>query len=143
MADEPVDRILAEMRREHDECARRVTREHDELLARIRSEREEFAERIDGRLDRSDDLTRFIGELNRRGEIVLRDVLRGNARMRAEIDESIREIRASTRQIEANTRQTEANTRQTNLNAEASKAHTRAIFALIDRLEGGGLAPAG
>lgn len=138
MADDLVDTILGEMRREHDDCSRRITREHEELLAQIRSERDEFATRVDGRLDRSDELTRFIGELNRRGEILLRDVLRNGAQMRAEIDESIREIRASTRQIEANTR-------QTNLNTEASKAHTRAIFALIDRLEGGsgGRSPAG
>jgi hypothetical protein len=37
------------------------------------------------------------------------------------------------------------NTARTEANTGSTKAHTRAIFALIDRLEGGsgGLAPAG
>ena len=99
--------------------------------AEMRREREEWTARIDRRQDQTDENLRFLGELNRRSEIVLRDLLRSQAQMRAEIRESIKEIKANTADIRANT--------------ETTKAHTRAIFALIDRLEGGGggLAPAG
>jgi methyl-accepting chemotaxis protein len=131
MADDLIDEILAEMRREHDECSRRITREHEDLLAQIQRERAEWLTRVDRRLDQSDDMLRFVGELNRRGEIALQDLLRGTTAMRAEIRQSIKESKASVQEIKANT--------------ETSKAHTRAIFALIDRLEGGSgpLSPAG
>jgi len=110
----------------------------DEVLATMREERAAWSARMDRRDAEMADLMRFLGELNRRSEIALQDLLRGTAAMRAEIRESIKETRASTAQIKANTARTEANT-------ETTKAHTRAIFALIDRLEGGsgGLAPAG
>jgi hypothetical protein len=103
----------------------------DEVLATMREERAEWSARMDRRDAEMADLMGFIGELNRRGEIALQDLLRGTAAMRAEIRESIKEIRA--------------NTEVTMRVAETTKAHKRAIFALIDRLEGGsgGLAPAG
>lgn len=72
--------------------------------------------------DQTDELIRFLGELNRRGELALRDLLGATAEMRNEIRVSVE---------------------MTTQALESSKAHTRAIFALIDRLEGGGpLTPA-
>ena len=113
-----------------DEFMVELRREHDATLAVMREERAEWSARQDRRDAEMADLMRFLGELNRRGEIALQDLLRATAAMRADIRESIKETRASTAQTKANT--------------ETTKAHTRAIFALIDRLEGGsgGLAPA-
>jgi hypothetical protein len=81
----------------------------------------------DRRLDQTDELIRFVGELNRRTEIVFQSVVR-------ELREMRRETRASTREILARAAD----------NSELMKAHAEAIFALIDRLEGGsgGVAPA-
>ena len=120
-----------------DEFMMELRRGHDETLAVMREERAESSARQDRRDAEMADLMRFLGELNRRGEIALQDLLRANAAMRAEIRESIKETRASTAEIKANTVVTMRV-------AETTKAHTRAIFALIDRLEGGsgGLAPA-
>jgi hypothetical protein len=114
----------------------------DEILTVMREERDEWTARMERRLDQTDENLRFVGELNRRSEIVMQDLLRASAAMRAEIRESIRETRARTERIEADTKEALAESKR---NAEASKAHTRAIFALIDRIEGGngGLAPAG
>ncbi len=94
----------------------------DEILGEMRSEREEMrSERaewhaqMNRRLDQTDENLRFLGELNRRSETVFQDVVR-----------ELREMREETRASTATT-----------------KAHTRAIFALIDRFEGGGgVAPA-
>ncbi len=87
----------------------------DEILGEMRSERAEWHAQMNRRLDQTDENLRFLGELNRRSEIVFRDVVR-------ELREMREETRAST---------------------ETTKAHTRAILALIDRLEGGGgVAPA-
>jgi hypothetical protein len=96
------DEILLEMRAER---------------AEMRRERDEWTARIDRRQDQTDENLRFLGELNRRSEIVLRDLLRSQAEMRAEIRD----------------------------NTEMTRAHTKAIYAVIDRLQGGGggLAPAG
>ena len=102
----------------------------DDILEEMRRDRaeahakwDEWNARMDRQQDQTDETLSFVGELNRRSEIVLRDLLRSQREMR-------REIRASTARIEAST--------------ETTKAHTKAIFALIDRLEGGGgLAPAG
>jgi hypothetical protein len=88
----------------------------DEILEEMRIERAEWHAQTNRRLDQTDENLRFLGELNRRSEIVFQDVVRELREMRGE-------IRAST---------------------ETTKAHTRAIFAVIDRLEGGngGIAPA-
>jgi hypothetical protein len=67
--------------------------------------------------DQTDELIRLHGELNRCGEIALRDLLGATAEMRNEIRVSVE---------------------MTTQALESSTAHTRAIFALIDRLEGGG-----
>jgi len=95
----------------------------DETLAELRRQHDNWIARFDRRLDQTDELIRFVGELNRRSEIVFQNVVRELREMRAE-------TRASTVRIEEST--------------EMTKAHTRAIFALIDRLEGGngGIAPA-
>jgi chromosome segregation ATPase len=104
-----------------------MTDRFDEILAEIRSDRAALERRMD-------ENTRFLGELNRRGEIVLQDVLRASREERREIRQSIRESKERTAQIRADTAEVK---RRTAENTEASKAHTRAIFALIDRLEGG------
>ena len=96
----------------------------DEILTEMRRERGEWTARMDRRQDQTDENLRFLGELNRRGEIALQDLLRANREMRREIRAQTAEIKASTAKIEAST--------------ETTKAHTRAIFVLIDRLEGGG-----
>lgn len=110
----------------------------DQILAEMRSEHEAWIGRMDRRLDQTDDLLRFVGELDRRSEIALQDLLRGTAAMRAEIRESIKEIKVNSASMRVVVSESKAN-------SEASKAHTRALFALIDRLEngGGGLAPNG
>ena len=113
----------------------------DEILEEMRRERAEWTVRTDRRLDQTDELLRFVGELNRRSEIVFRDLLRSQKEMRREIRESIKESREH--QAESRKRTAEIRAR-VEANSEDSRAHTRAIFALIDRLEGGGgLAPAG
>ncbi len=87
----------------------------DEILAEMRSERAEWHTQVNRRLDQTDENLRFLGELNRRSEIVFQDVVR-----------ELREMRAETR-----------------ASTETTKAHTRAIFAQIDRFQGGGgVAPA-
>lgn len=88
----------------------------DGILAEMRSERAEWHAQMNRRLDQTDENLRFLGELNRRSEIIFQDVVRDLRELRGE-------IRAST---------------------ETTKGHTRAIFAVIDRLEGGsgGIAPA-
>jgi molecular chaperone GrpE (heat shock protein) len=91
-----------------------MTDRFDEILAEMRSDH--FA------LER------------RSGEIVLQDVLRASREERKEIRQSIRESKERTAQIKADTAEIK---RRTAENTEASKAHTRAIFALIDRLERG------
>ena len=115
------DEILLEMRTDRKETRadrEQMRAEREEL----RREREAWTARIDRRQDQTDENLRFFGELNRRSEIVLRDLLRSQAQMRAA-------IRDSTAQIRENT--------------ELTRAHTRAVWAVIDRLEGGGgLAPA-
>lgn len=127
------EEIRATIAREREETRAELRRQHGETLATITGERDTWNERMDRRDQDAEDQRRFLGELNRRGEIVLRDVLRANAAMRREIRESIDERR---RESNAIVRQLEKNTARTD-------AHTRAIFALIDRLEGGGFAPAG
>jgi len=113
------DEMLSEMREERQrdrELAEREREERQRDREQARREREEWTARIDRRQDQTDENLRFLGELNRRGEIVLAEVVRSSAELRADIRENI----------------------------ELTKAHTRAIFALIDRLEGGsGLRPAG
>jgi chromosome segregation ATPase len=113
----------------------------DEILLEMRREHDEWMARMDRRLDQTDDNLRFLGELNRRSEIVFQDLLRGNRAMRAEIRASIAETRQSI--AESKRRTAEINAR-IEANTAESKAHTRTIFALIDRLEGGSgpLAPA-
>lgn len=103
--DDRFDELLGEMRTERAEWH-----------AQMRAERAEWHAQMHRRLDQTDENLRFLGELNRRSEIVFRDVVR-----------ELREMRAETR-----------------ASTETTKAHTRAIFALIDRLEGGGggIAPA-
>ena len=115
------DEILLEMRTDRKET--RADREQMRAeREEMRREREAWTARIDRRQYQSDENLRFFGELNRRSEIVLRDLLRSQAQMRAA-------IRDSTAQIRENT--------------ELTRAHTRAVWAVIDRLEGGGgLAPA-
>jgi DNA repair exonuclease SbcCD ATPase subunit len=113
------DEILEEMRRDR---------------AERHAQRDEWGARFDAHLAQTDELLRFVGELNRRSEIVFRDLLRSQREMRREIRESIKESRERTAEIKARVEAASAD----------SKAHTRAIFALIDRIEGGGgLAPAG
>ena len=112
-----------------------------EEMRRDRAERHEWGARVDAHLAQTDDLLRFVGELNRRSEIVFRDLLRSQKEMRREIRESIKESREH--QAESRKRTAEIQAR-VEANSQDSRAHTRAIFALIDRLEGGGgLAPAG
>ncbi len=102
------DEILEEMRQDRAEARR----ERADWSARFAMLQEEATETL-----------RFVGELNRRSEVVFQELVLSQREMREE-------IRASTKQIEAST--------------EATKAHRKAIFALIDRLQGGGgLAPAG
>lgn len=102
--DDRFDELLGEMRTERAEWH-----------AQMRTERAEWHAQMNRRLDQTDENLRFLGELNRRSEIVFQDVVR-----------ELREMRRETRE-----------------SAETTKAHTRAIFALIDRLEGGGgIAPA-
>jgi len=103
----------------------------DEILAELRSDRTEmrrqlasWAVRMDRMQDQTDENLRFLGELNRRGERALQDLLRSQRAMRREIRASTEEIRAVTAEMKAVT--------------ETTKAHTRAIFAVIDRLDGGG-----
>lgn len=113
----------------------------DEILEEMRRERAAWTLRTDRRLDQTDELLRFVGELNRRSEIVFRDLLRSQKEMRREIRESIKESREHQAESRKRTAQIQAGVEA---NSEVSKAHTRALFALIDRLEGGGgLAPAG
>lgn len=105
-----------------DELLGEMRSERAEWHAQMRAERAEWHAQMNRRLDQTDENLRFLGELNRRSEIVFQDVVRELREMRRETRESAAEIRA---------------------NAETTKAHTRAIFALIDRLEGGGgIAPA-
>ena len=92
----------------------------DEILIEMRHGREQHDAHMDRMQAQTDESIGFLGELNRRSEIVLREVLLSQADMRAEIRESVKEIKANT---------------------ASTKAHTRAIFAVIDRLEGGGPAP--
>ena len=109
---------MAVMADRFDEILLEMRAERKEMREQMRREREEWTARIDRRQDQTDENLRFLGELNRRSEIVLADLLRSQAEMRAEIRENI----------------------------ELTKAHTKAICAVIDRLEGrggGGLAPAG
>lgn len=95
----------------------------DEVIAQLRSDRQEmrrefaaWSAHIDRLQAQTDENISFLRELNRRGEIALQELVRSQGAMREE-------IRANT---------------------QTTKAHTRAIFAVIDRLEGGGgLAPAG
>lgn len=101
----------------------------DDILIEMRRERAEWGARFDVLQQQTAENLRFLGELNRRGEIALQDLVRSQREMRREIRAETAEIKASTAKIEAST--------------ETTKAHTRAIFALIDRLEGGGLSPAG
>lgn len=95
----------------------------DEVIAELRSDRREmrrefasWSAHIDRLQEQTDESIRFLRELNRRGEIALQELVRSQSAMREE-------IRAST---------------------ETTKGDTRAVFALVDRLEGGsgGLAPA-
>lgn len=94
----------------------------DEVLAELRGDRaemrREFAARsahINRLQEQADENIRFLRELDRRGELALQELVRSQAAMRDEV---------------------RANTQKT-------RAHSRAIFALIDRLEGGGgLSPA-
>lgn len=99
-----------------DEMLGEVRAERAEWHAQMRAERTEWDAQMNRRLDQTDENLRFLGEVNRRSEIIFQDVVRELREMRGE-------IRAST---------------------ETTKAHTRAIFAVIDRLEGGGggVAPA-
>lgn len=103
----------------------------DELLIEMRSQHDESMARWDQRTEQTDDLIRFVGELNRRGEIALQNLLRSTAAMRAE-------IRASIEMTKATLESARATLENCKTTAETTKAHTRAIFALIDRLEGGG-----
>lgn len=93
----------------------------DEVLAELRSDRAEtrrefaaWSAHINRLQEQTDENIRFLRELNRRGERALQELVRSQAAMRDE-------IRA---------------------NSETTRAHSRAIFALIDRLEGGGPAAA-
>jgi uncharacterized coiled-coil DUF342 family protein len=95
----------------------------DEVIAELRSDRAEmrrefaaWSAHIDRLQAQTDENIRFLRELNRRGERALQELVRSQGAMREE-------IRA---------------------NSETTRAHTRTIFAVIDRLEGGsgGLSPA-
>lgn len=110
----------------------------DEILVEMRQERADWNARMDRMQAQTDENLRFLRELHRRSEVVLQELLRSSAAMRAEIRESVQEIKQNTESMKAVVAETRANT-------ETTKAHTRAIFALIDRLErgNGGLAPAG
>lgn len=92
----------------------------DEILARL----DDLLDHVVRRQDQTDDILRFVSEMNRRSEVALQDLLRSQREMRREIRAETAEIKASTAEIQALT--------------ETTKAHTRAIFAVIDRLEGGG-----
>ncbi|HTN23422.1 MAG TPA: hypothetical protein VL120_05510 [Solirubrobacteraceae bacterium] len=120
----------------------------DEILEEMRRDRaerhakwDEWGARFDAHLAQTDEQLRFVGELNRRSEIVFRDLLRSQREMRREIRESIKESREHQAESRKRTAQIQAGVEA---NSEDSKAHARALFALIDRLEGGGgLAPTG
>ena len=101
----------------------------DEVIAELRSDRAEmrrdraemrrefavWSAHIDRLQAQTDENIRFLQELDRRGEIALQELVRSQAAMREEI----------------------------RTNSETTRAQTRAIFALIDRLVGGGgLSPA-
>jgi len=93
----------------------------DEILEEMRRERGDWGNRFTLLQEQANETLRFVGELNRRSEIVFQELVLSQREMREE-------IRASTKKIEEST--------------ETTKAHTQAIFALIDRLQGGGgLAP--
>ncbi len=111
----------------------------DEILEEMRRDRavsddrwSEWMAESHRRGDQIDENLRFLGELSRRSEIVLRDFQRELSR---EIRESIKESRQNIKESRERTAEIKARVER---NSEASKAHTRAIFALIDRLEGGG-----
>ena len=101
----------------------------DEVIAELRSDRAEmrrdraemrrefaaWSAHIDRLQAQTDENIRFLRELNRRGEVALQELVRSQTAMREEIRTS----------------------------SETTRAQTRAIFALVDRLEGGGLSPAG
>lgn len=108
------DDVIAEMR--SDRAEMRCDRQE------MRREFAAWSAHIDRLREQTDENIRFLRELNRRGEVALQQLVRSQAAMREE-------IRASTETTKAN--------------AETIKAHTRAIYALVDRLEGGGgLTPA-
>lgn len=115
----------------------------DEVLAEMRSDRadmrREFASwraHIDRMQEQTDENLRFLREVNRRGELALRDLVLSQSAMREEIRAETEEIRAQTEKLRAHTQEIHAHT-------EGFGALTRAIFALAERLEsGGGLAPA-
>ena len=88
----------------------------DEVIAELRSDRAEmrrefatWSAHIDRLQAQTDENIRFLRELNRRGELALQELVRSQSAMREEI---------------------RANTQKT-------KAHTRAIYADVHRLEGG------
>ncbi len=95
----------------------------DEVIEELRRDRAElrrefaaWSAHIDRLQEQTDENIRFLRELNRRGQRALQELVRSQAAMRED-------IRA---------------------NSDSTRAHTRAVFALVDRLEGGsgGLSPA-
>jgi|GEM_PF-2057901 len=108
------DEILTEMRTE------RAVREAERAVRE--AERADSNARFAQLQEETNESRRFLSEMNRRAEVVFQEVVLELREMRAEIRESTKNIREST---------------------ELTKAHTRAIYAVIDRLEGGdGLSPA-
>jgi len=79
-------------------------------LEEMRSDRLASDARFEALREESNETRRFLSEMNRRAEVVFQEVV-------LEMRDMREDIRAST---------------------ETTKAHTRAIFAVIDRLEGNG-----
>ena len=116
------DELVAELRAFRSE----MREDRVELRSEMQRERAEWTARMDRLQDQTDESLRFLRELNRRGEVALQELVRSQRAMRREIRAETQEIKAATHEL-------------TTL-SESTKAHTRAIFALIDRLEGGGAA---
>ena len=107
-----------------DELIAEIRADRAEFRSEIQRERAEWSSRMDRLQDQTDENLRFLRELNRRGEVALQELVRSQRAMRREIRAETQEIKAATHELTTLT--------------ETTKAHTRAIFALIDRLEGGG-----
>jgi len=81
------------------------------------------------------DMLRFTGEVVRRNEIAFHDM----STVMGELREESRAAAAASRASAAASRESAA---ASHASVEETRAQTKAIFALIDRLQGGGAAPA-